>query len=202
MAIGAAYLATSLLQTGLGMYNGYKQMQEGKALVNKYATQIENYERQELTNAYKGMRVPQERMRLAEENIGASTSQALENASKLGIGGYSSVPQILRQERTAYDDVASAYEQQRLQLDELIARDNVRIQTETGRREEQDLLALGQGLTSAQQMQQSGQDALFGSAVGGLTNIGTGLMKSSDAKFAAEERQKDRDAWNSMYNPQ
>lgn len=166
--IQAELLGASILQTGLGLYQGFQTMKTGKELANKYRSDIESFQRGELTNAYRGLRAPTEGLQLATENIGASTAQALSDVSKLGTQGYGATQGILKQQASAYENAVASYEQQKMLIDQMIAQDEVRIQQQKAQQENVELQALGRGLESAMQMEQSGKDAMFGAVQGGI----------------------------------
>lgn len=168
MPFGAIALAGAFINTAAGMYQGYKTMKEGKAQAEQYRADIENYERAERENAFRGLRVPTDRAEIAREDIGRSTASAIDAVSKGGVRAYGALPQILSNEGRALDNVAAFYEEKKLGLQKLIAQDDAHLRQMQFNEEQQELQMLGQGLSGAMQMEQSGRDAMWGAAQQGV----------------------------------
>tara|TARA_R110000803_G_scaffold78075_2_gene143098 strand:- start:17114 stop:17704 length:591 start_codon:yes stop_codon:yes gene_type:complete len=143
---------------------------------------IENYQRQDLTNAYSSLSVSTLGADLATEELARATAtgvQALQQGgSRALIGGMGGV---LGQNIAQSRQIGAGLDAQQKDIDKLRAQDDQRIRQMMERREEQDLAGLGQQLMVGQQNKFSGIGDLtkmagaFGGLMGGLTPQVDGL---------------------------
>ncbi len=137
---------------------------------------IENYQRQELTNAYDSLSVSTLGADFQREEMARATAtgvQALQTAgARALIGGIGRLQQGVN---TQSRQIASDLDRQQMQIDRLRAQDETRIRQMQERREEADLAGLGQQLAVGQQNMFSGigdiSQGMFamGGLLGGLT---------------------------------
>ena len=176
MPFGATAAVGLAANTVIGVYQGMAQLKEAKDLEKYYEDALDNYQREERTNAFKGLRPSTMREEIAREDIGASTATQLEMVGKLGVAGYGALPQIQRNERQVLDSVASSYEEKQQRIQELIAGDEQRLQQMQFAQENQELNALNAGYSSALQAKSQAQQNIFGSIQSGISG-GTSILQ-------------------------
>ena len=143
----------------------------GASQARKARKAIEQYQRQEITNAYEGLSVSTMGADLQREEMARATAtgvQALQAGGVRGlVGGLGQVQAgVTAQSR----QIGADLDIQQKEIDQLRAGDEKRIQQMTERREEADLAGLGQQLAVGQQNLYGGigDIAQSASAAGGM----------------------------------
>lgn len=135
--LAGAGLAAS---TGLGI----NQAIQGKKQAERAQRAIEGYEREEFRNVYAGITLPVQRTRLETEGVRTGVAGATDALSRAGARGLvGGLPQVQDFASESLARIGSELEQSLFQIQTLIAEDEKRIQSETARREEQDLAGYG-----------------------------------------------------------
>lgn len=137
----------------------------GARQAKKAREAIKNYKRQELKNAYEGLEVSTLSADLQREELArasATSIQALQAGGIRGvIGGVGGVQQsVVQQSR----QIGADLDRQQMQIEQMKAADEVRIQQMQERREEADLAGLGQQQAVGQQNVMSGISTVAGAA--------------------------------------
>lgn len=121
------------------------QMVGGRKMAREARKEIDDYQRQDLTNPYEGLQVStlgadRQRQDLAR-SIATLANQAAMGGSRAILG---LAPQLLAQQNQQTAQIAAELDQQEKQRQQLIARGNEMVQNMTEVREQQDLAGLGQ----------------------------------------------------------
>lgn len=144
----------------------------GAKQAKKARKAIENYEYQELTNAYSNLAPSTAGAELQAETIARQSATMTEQASKLGARGVAMSGQIAEMETQGMRQIAATLDQQQAEYDRLIAAGEMERQQMIESRSRQELAGLGQ-------MYNVGQQNLWGGigdiVQGGLT-AGAGLF--------------------------
>lgn len=158
----------------IGGVGGVAKTILGASQASKARKAIENYKRQELTNAYEGLSVSTLGADLQREELARAAATSIGALQKSGVrglvGGIGAVQQgVIQQSR----QIGSDLDIQQKRIDELQAGDETRIQQMQERREEADLAGLGQ-------QQNVGQQNLFS----GIGDIAQGVSSFSNIQKA------------------
>ena len=186
MGVGAAI--TGAVSVGVGLYKSYKGKKEQRAAQDA----IDNYERQELTNAYDNLSVSTLGADLRREELSrsqATSTEALRSAGARGILG--GLGQVQQQGVQVSREIGADLDQQQKQIDQLRAQDDVRIRETQELRERDDLAGLGQQLAAGQKTQNSG----FQDIVTGINFAGNALDEAGGFKKLKGE------GANNSFNP-
>lgn len=181
MAAGTALAVASIAaSTGLGIYKA----SEGAKMRRDAKDSIDDYEREELRNVYAGITLPVERARLEREEVNQARSEVADVATRAGARGLSLLPRI--QERSSQDiaKIGAQLEESQFRIQQMIAEDEKRIQTETARREEADLAGLGQAYEVGRQDEFSGYGDIV-EGIGALSQV-----------LSAPKTDQDKDKYN------
>ncbi len=137
----AAVTAAALgISAGLSIYKAV----EGKKQAKKAKAEINDYERQQLTNVYAGVELPMEASRRAEEALNVTTQSQIEAASEAGARGLGvALPRIQDFQSRSMTQIGLGLQESKFRLDQLIAGDEANIRGLQERREEGDLAGLG-----------------------------------------------------------
>lgn len=153
---------------GAGIIGGIVQTIQGAKETKQARKAIDEYERQELTNAYEGTKISTAGSDLQEDILRQSTATTM-GALKSGgaralLGGIGKVQQA---NVKAAQDIGVSLDEKQERLDMLKAGEEIRIEQTKERREEQDLAGLGQQLQSGRQTTMSGLSNIVGAAGAG-----------------------------------
>lgn len=139
VATGAA-VAGLAVNAGMSAYKAH----QGRKQAKEAAKQIDQYQRQDLNNAYAGVTLPMEAFRREEEALNVTTQSQIEAASMAGARGLGvAMPQIQDYQSKRMTDIGLGLQESKFRLDKLIAQDETRIQSMQERREAGDLAGLG-----------------------------------------------------------
>lgn len=156
---------------GVGIVGGIAQTVMGAKQASKARKAIDSYQRQELTNSYKGLSVSTKGAELQQEQLQQATATTV-GALKSGgartlLGG---IGKVQRQNVAAAAQIGADLDQQQKQIDMAVAAEDSNLQNMQERREEADLAGLGQQLQSGRQTMMSGLSNVAG-AVGGAAQM-------------------------------
>ena len=137
----------------------------------KIQEQIDNYQRQQLTNPFERLQVSTAGADLQREDIGRSVATGID---KLAMGGsralIGGLPNMLEQQVAQEQKIAAELDQQYNQNQQLKAQGDGMVQQMQERREEGDLAGLGNALNTARQEKANNINQLASSAM--ATGIG------------------------------
>lgn len=143
---------------------------------------IKNYKRQELTNAYEDVRVSTLAADLQREELARATASSVQALRAGGIRGViGGVGKVQENNILSSRAIGADLDRQQKNIDQLRANDEVRIQQDMERREEQDLAGLGNELNTQRQNTTNG----INSAISGVGSIFGGLGAAKGAAGAA-----------------
>ena len=143
---------------------------------------IKNYKRQELTNAYDDVRVSTLAADLQREELARATASSVQALRAGGIRGViGGVGKVQENNILSSRAIGADLDRQQKNIDQLRANDEVRIQQDMERREEQDLAGLGNELNTQRQNTTNG----INSAISGVGSIFGGLGAAKGAAGAA-----------------
>jgi hypothetical protein len=168
------------------MAGGTMQMIQGAKDMSRARAALEAYKRQNFSNAYAGLTADTQGMEVRKDLLGQSTSTSIDTLQASGDRALASgLGQVLGRSNTEAKMIESDQSKAQLEIDKLIAQDNVRIQAMTEKREEGDLAGLGKQLDVGRQgMQQGfagiqqGVSSMGGAMGGGSGGSGGGGMFS------------------------
>lgn len=146
----------------------------GAVQASKAKKALEAYDRQELVNVMEGITISTKGADLAREElarISASSVEALQSGGVRGVVG--GIGQVQKSVTLQAREIGADLDKQQKEKEILIAKDNLRIQQMTERREEADLAGLGQQLAVGQQNLMGGIAGL-GSSLGQFAGMGGG----------------------------
>lgn len=143
---------------GFQLFQGMKQTREAKKA-------LENFERQDLENAYKDMGISTVGSELMREEAGRTTASLVDASRNAGIRGvFGAIPKIVAQSNSQNRDAQLYLDNQVQDRNRLVAQDNIRIQSMQEARDNQELQGIGQ-------LRQAGQENTF-SGIRGIGNAG------------------------------
>lgn len=141
----------------LGLTGAIKQKMEGVDMADQALEDIENFERTELTNAFKNLEVSERGANIRREESARATAsgiKALQGAGARGVvGGVSGI--VSQANRTA-EDIAAMLDEKQEKLDFYTASDEVRIQNREGQIDDMELEGLGKMWETGMSMEESG----------------------------------------------
>lgn len=184
--IGGAMIALSLVNTAIGAYKNYETMKRGKEMAAEQREAIENYQRAERENVYRGLRAPTDRTQLSLQRTERDVASAIDATSRGGVAAYGVLPQLIEQGRSAYDDTAAAFEKSKMDIQRLIASDDARLQQMKFQEENMDLNALQQSYSSALQMEQQGREGMWGAVQSGVGSAGQLLGQQQEMDLMSQ----------------
>lgn len=177
--------ATSAIIGGAGLALSGIQAIDGANRSKKGERELNNYERQELNNAYENISISTMGSDLLREENARTTSN-LVDATQLGgarsiIGG---IPRIAATTNQINQEAAKMLDDQVREREYAIAGDNARIEGITENRDISNINALSSQVDSGRQDMWSG----FGSALSSAAYLGSGLkeIKSGDKSYKNE----------------
>ena len=137
----------------------------GMSRANKAKKALQNYQRQELTNVTKGMRVSTLGAELQTQEAQrrfATSVDALQSGGIRGVvGGLGQIEQAQAQQQQA---IAADLDRQQQQIEQARAQDEANIRGMQEQREQQDIAGLGSELADARQQTQAGLQGLASTA--------------------------------------
>lgn len=161
-------IASGVLGAGMGLYNSIKGAREARDAENA----LNNYQRQELTNAGDGLTVSRlgaDVQRADQAQLAATQVDALRGAGTRGmIGGIGAVG---RNNMAVADNIAAGLDGQQKEIDQFVAQDEQRIRQMQESRENADLAALSSQLQAGKSQHQMG----MGNIIQGVGGIAGGL---------------------------
>ena len=174
-AIPIATLAISAASTA---YSISKAEKERKA-AEKRARELENYDRQELTNPYEDMQVStlgadRQREELARSMSGVA-NQAAQGGSRAILGV---TPALMQQQITQNAQIAAGLDQQEAQRQQAIAQGNMAVQGAYEQREQEDIAGLGNAINVANFQAQNNMDNAIKTGLSGL-NMATTMYNGA-----------------------
>lgn len=173
MAIGTA----ALIAGGIGVATGGFQLFQGIKQTKEANEAMANFERQDLENAYKDMGISTVGSELMREEAGRTTASLVDASRNAGIRGvFGAIPKISAQNNSQNREAQLYLDNQVQNRNQLVAQDNMRIQSMQEARDNQELAGIGQ-------LKQTGQENTF-SGIRGIGNSGYLLaanMKSENA---------------------
>ena len=170
--------AASILSSGLGVAGGIYSMIQGSKEKRDAQNALENYDRQQLNNAYEGVQVSilgsdlqrQEQSRLASGQVAA-----LQDSGTRGlIGG---LGRVERGNQIVNSQIAADLDQQQKQIDFAKAQDRANIRSMQENRENADVAALSSQYQSGKQDMNTGMGnivmgaGMLGNQLGGLSKV-------------------------------
>lgn len=163
---------------GLSILGGITKGILGASQASKARKAIDDYKRQELTNAYDQLSVSTLGADLQREELArasASSIQALQQSGIRGlVGGIGKVQQNnIQQSR----QIGADLDMQQRQIEQLVATDDARIRAMQETREQEDLAGLGQ-------QQNVGQQNMFS----GIGDVAQGVSAYTNMREAANNR--------------
>lgn len=171
---------------GLGALGSIKQMQDGARQMKQAREAIDNYNRQELANAWEGVGISRMGgdVRRAESARGLAT--AAQTAARFGPRGFGMLTSGVRAHNLVGQQVAADWDAQRKQLDARAAQDRANIRAMQEAREAADLQGLGQQLAMGQERRDAGMAGLSSTMFNaGMTLAAGGLGQAGKAAGGA-----------------
>lgn len=176
---------------GVGIIGGIAQTVMGAKDASKARKAIDSYQRQELTNAYKGLSVSTRGADLQQEQLQQATATTVgalrSGGARTLLGG---IGKVQRQNVAAAQAIGADLDQQQRQIDQMVAGEESNLQQMQERREEADLAGLGQQLASGRQTMMSGLGNIAG-AVGGAAQMQM-MGDAKRAEFVANRPQEQK----------
>lgn len=185
-----AAVAVPLITTGISAATSIGSSLLAKGSANKRAKEaqklLDNYQRQEITNPYENIQVSTLSADRQREDLARSIAT---NAQYAAMGGGRAIagiaPQLVAQQNTQEAQILANLDEQEKQRQQLIARGNEMVQNMTDKRENNDLMGIGNSLNVARQEGVNAQNNLTSSLIttGALAMEGArqGLFKGSNA---------------------
>lgn len=173
-----AQLGMAFANSAIGFITGQNRQAQADKDIKAYQDKINNFQRQEMQNAYRNLTVPTKRLELMQEEQARTASTAINAAGMSGARGLAStVPQIMDYQTKAQNDISSFYEEQQSKIDQMIAQDDTNIRAMREQRDNQELQGLQTGLQGAMAAKQGGQDLAMGSLQSGMGAAGSFLTQ-------------------------
>lgn len=162
----------------MGATGAFEQMSEGADMAEKAKSDIENFKRQELDNVYKDLSVSTLGADIRREESARATATAADLLAKAGsrgvVGGVQGLVQSSQMESAR---IAAYMDEQKKELDRLVASDEATIRGIQEQRDYADLAGLGSMYQIGMSMKEAGQQQFgeLGGKVGSLL-LGAGGM--------------------------
>lgn len=177
----------SLVALGIAGASAATKTIGGAVQAHNAKEEIDNYERQDLINPYKGLSVSRLGADIATEEQARATSTGISALQKSGIRGASgSIGDLVSSEMTNIRKIGANLDQQQLELEKMIAADDATIRGMYETREREDLAGLGAMYNAGNQTMWSG--------IGDITQIGmaaAGLPEEPLSKLDGLFKRKD-----------
>ena len=146
--MATATAITGAVAVGASLYQSY----EGKKREREAEKEIENYQRQELQNAYADVQVSQLGANLRREELARSQATSTDALRAGGVRGLvGGLGQVQAQGTQVSRDIAANLDQQQKQIDFARAQDDTQIRQIQEQRENADLAGLGQAVEVGRQ---------------------------------------------------
>lgn len=104
---------------------------------------LENYQRQDLSNAYSGMAVPTAGAAMAREEAIRTQAETAYLAGQAGVRGLGAVSDIARMTQQSMGRIDAQLQEAQFRLQSMVAEDEARIRAIQEEREQQDIAGLG-----------------------------------------------------------
>lgn len=181
-------IAIGAVSAGYAIYNGEKQRKAGEKELNEF-------DRQDLENAYEDLPISTYGSDLIREQSGISAASSVDAAQQSGIRGVlSAIPKIQAQSNRDAQQAAGLIDSQVIRRNQLIAGDNANIRNIQERRDIAELAGIGQQIEVGRQQTASG--------VRGLTNTALEATNEIDwNKDSVKDGYEDLPQNNSGTNP-
>ena len=189
--------ATSIILGGTALAGAGLQIAQGMKQTSDAKSALENYERQELENAYKDIPISLLGSNLRREDASQTTANLTQSAQESGVRGViGALPKIQMQNNESSRQNQIDVDNQVQKRNYAIAGDEQRVRQMQERRENADLAGIGQQLAVGQQNTMAGISGAFnglGMMAGGIGDNNTPLP---EAKSVTAEGFKSRPMTN------
>ena len=159
----------TIASLGISAATSVAQIISGDKTKRDAESQIDNYERQDLTNLAENQQFRTDAQEFKAEQYDQGFANALDVLQSSGSLG--NVGALLRQQTDAKKSIANDIASQRDRLDQSILAENQKIRGIQEGRENQELQGLGQQFGYGQQQSQQGYSAIASTAISGLSAI-------------------------------
>ncbi|MGK6342838.1 hypothetical protein ACMGDK_11400 [Chryseobacterium sp. DT-3] len=174
--------AIAIIPAVLAAGVGVAQMTSANKQAKKLQNQINEYDRQDLTNPYESLQVSTLGADRTREDMARNFATAANTVAQGGSRAVNSfIPNIIAQQNDAQAKIMADLDQQEKERQRLVAQGNSMVTQMQENRENNDLLGLGNALNVANQNRVNGVNQLSQSllsiasgASAGLFNMGTG----------------------------
>ena len=164
-AIPIATLAISAASTAYSISRAEKERKEAA----RRTQELENYDRQDLTNPYQDMQVSTLGADRQREDLARSTANVAGQAAQGGSRAILGItPALMQQQITQNAQIASGLDQQEFARQQAIAQGNMGIQGMYEQREQQDIAGLGNAINVANFQAQNNMDNAIKTGLTGL----------------------------------
>ena len=166
-------VATSVVGLAGSAFNMFSANQQKNAAQEA----IDNYERQELDNAYENLQVSTLGADLATEQAAVQQANAVQALQGAGTRGLAQIGQLQAASNTLSREIGADLDRQQKEIDRMAAQDDARIRDMQESREQQELAGYGSQLNAANQKQAQALNS-------GIASIGTGIASVQGNKPA------------------
>ena len=186
--MATATAITGVVSLGASLYQTY----EGKKRQKEAERELNNYQRQELSNAYEDIQVSQLGANLRREELARSQASSVDALRQGGVRGLvGGLGQVQAQGTQVSRDIAANLDEQQKQIDFARAQDDTRIRDIQEQREIGDIAGLGQAVEVGRQDAQSGTQQALASAHSVANAVGDlQQQKTLAGKGAGKQFQK------------
>lgn len=157
------------ISAGTNILGGLIQGISGAKRARRARREIQNYQRQDLQNAFRGVSVSTMGADLQREEANRALATTVNAAQRMGTRGLGMATNAMRSNAQIMRNIGANLDQQRTNIDRAVAADDARIRQMQERREEADLAGLGQeynvGRQEAAQGFTGAGNALFNAAM-------------------------------------